>query len=159
MTYTLNIPAKGRKWENVSKRVTSLTFFFCLERGAMEAWLMWGLGILLSIITGAMAYYIKRLIAKGDERQKQDEAAMQKRMDSMEANLSGQIGKVQQAMESRIDKSEAAIEKLECRFNDLVKDIPRTYVDKESWMIQNQNIDRKLDRIMEILMGRAQSNG
>ena len=125
----------------------------------MDEWLKWGLGILISIITGVSAYIIKRLVAQNDERQKLNEAAMQKRMDSMESNLSGQIGKVQQAMENRIDKSEKAIEKLECRFNDFIKDIPRNYVDKESWMVQNQSIDRKLDRIMEILMGRAQNNG
>ena len=125
----------------------------------MDEWLKWGLGILISIITGISAYIIKRLVAQNDERQKQNEADMKKRMDSMEANLSGQISKVQQAMENRIDKSEQAIEKLECRFNDFVRDIPRNYVDKESWMVQNQSIDRKLDRIMEILMGRAQNNG
>jgi len=143
-------------------RETSQAFFFLHYNegcGVMDEWLKWGLGILISIITGISAYIIKRLVAQNDERQKLNEAAMQKRMDSMEANLSGQIGKVQQAMESRIDKSEKAIEKLECRFNDFIKDIPRSYVDKESWMVQNQSIDRKLDRIMEILMGRAQNNG
>lgn len=142
-------------------RETSQAFFFYYNEGcgAMDEWLKWGLGILISIITGVSAFIIKRLVAQNDKRQVDNEAAMQKRMDSMEANLSGQIGKVQQAMESRIDKSEQAIEKLECRFNDFIKDIPRSYVDKESWMVQNRSIDRKLDRIMEILMGRAQSNG
>lgn len=125
----------------------------------MEEWLKWGLGIVITLITGALAFYIKRLIAGNDKRQADNEAAMKTRMDTMETNLSGQITKMQQMMDNRVDKVEQANEKLACRIDELVRDIPRNYVDKESWMVQNQSIDRKLDRIMEILMGRAQNNG
>jgi uncharacterized membrane-anchored protein YhcB (DUF1043 family) len=125
----------------------------------MEDWLKWGLGIVITLITGAMAFYIKRLIASNDKRQADNEAAMKTRMDTMEANLSGQIAKMQQAMDNRVDKVEQGYDKLSCRIDELVRDIPRSYVDKESWMVQNQTIDRKLDRIMEILIGRAQNNG
>lgn len=136
----------------------------------MDGWLQWGLGIVITLILGAIAYYIKRLIAKNDERQKDNEDALQKRMDCMESNLSDQIGRIQQTLEDRIDKGDQAMkaeiekgdmrtEKLENRLNDLIKELPRGYVDKESWMVQNQRIDRKLDRITEILMGRAQQNG
>lgn len=121
----------------------------------MEAWVMWGLGILSNIITGALAYFIKRSIGQSDERQKSTEAEMLKRQDKMEVNLSGQIKELRAATEARIDKSEHAIEKLENRFNELVKDIPRSYVDKEAWLLQNQNVDRKLDKIMELLMMRG----
>lgn len=122
---------------------------------------MWGLGLLSNIITGALAFFIKRNITQSDERQKATEAAMVKRLESTEHNLSNQIEKVRLATESRFDKSEKDLEKLENRFNDFVRDIPRNYVDKEAWLIQNQTIDRKLDRIMEILMqrGRAQNDG
>lgn len=136
----------------------------------MDSWLQWGLGILITLLLGAIAFYIKRLIAKNDDGQKENEAALQKRMDCMEANLSVQISKIQQTLEERIDKGDQAVkaeiekgeqrtEKLENRLNELIKEMPRSYVDKEAWMIGNQRIDRKLDRITEILMGRAQQNG
>lgn len=118
----------------------------------MEAWVMWGLGILSSIITGALAFFIKRNISQGDERRKATEAEMLKRQDKMEGNLSRQIEKLQAATEARIDKGEKDLEKLENRFNDFVRDIPRNYVDKETWMVQNQTMDRKLDRITEEIM-------
>jgi len=77
---------------------------------------------------------------------------MLKRQDKMEGNLSRQIEKLQAATEARIDKGEKDLEKLENRFNDFVRDIPRNYVDKETWMVQNQTMDRKLDRITEEIM-------
>ncbi len=118
----------------------------------MEAWVMWGLGILSNVITGALAFFIKRNISQSDERQKTTEAEMLKRQDKMEGNLSRQIEKLQAATEARIDKGEKDLEKLENRFNDFVRDIPRNYVDKETWMVQNQTMDRKLDRITEEIM-------
>ena len=54
---------------------------------------------------------------------------MLKRQDKMEGNLSRQIEKLQAATEARIDKGEKDLEKLENRFNDFVRDIPRNYVD------------------------------
>ena len=118
----------------------------------MEAWVMWGLGILSNVITGALAFFIKRNISQSDERQTTTEAEMLKRQDKMEGNLSRQIEKLQAATEARIDKGEKDLEKLENRFNDFVRDIPRNYVDKETWMVQNQTMDRKLDRITEEIM-------
>lgn len=124
----------------------------------MEAWVMWGLGILSNVITGALAFFIKRNISQSDERQKTTEAEMLKRQDKMEGNLSRQIEKLQAATEARIDKGEKDLERLENRFNDFVRDIPRSYVDKEAWMVQNQTMDRKLDRITEEIMKLGRRN-
>lgn len=134
----------------------------------MDAWIMWSLGIVSSIITGALAFFIKRNISANDERQKENNAQqkasaaeLQRKIDSLENSLSVKIDRMGQATESRIDKTDERIGKLEDRFNGLIREIPVGYVDKESWMVQNQNHDRKLDKITELILnlGRAQSNG
>jgi uncharacterized membrane-anchored protein YhcB (DUF1043 family) len=127
----------------------------------MEAWVLWIIGAIWSLIMGALAFFIKRNISQNDERQKTIEAETIKRQEKMEANLTGQIKDLRLATEARSNKNEQAIEKLESRFNDFVKEIPRDYVGKEAWMIQNQRIDGKLDKITDILIGigRREGNG
>ena len=134
----------------------------------MDAWIMWAFGILSSIITGSLAFFIKRNINANDDRQKENDKRQQesagelrKKIDELDGSLSTKIDRMGRAVEERIDKTDERITKLEDRFNDLIREIPVSYVVKESWMVQNQNIDRKLDKITEILMnqGRAQSNG
>ncbi|MEG0766646.1 MAG: hypothetical protein RR482_02925 [Clostridia bacterium] len=124
----------------------------------MDAWIMWGLGILSSIITGALAFFIKRNVTANDERQKASAGELRHKIDCLESSISTKIERMGQTMEARIDKTDDRIGKLEDRFNGLIKEIPVGYVDKESWLMQNQTIDRKLDKITEILMnqGRAQ---
>ena len=114
----------------------------------MESWIMFGLGILANIITSALAFFVKRSLSKSDERQKATENEMLKRQDKMEENLCGQIEKLQMATEARMEKGEDALEKLTDRFNEHVAACPMKYVDKETWMMSNQNTTIKLDRIL-----------
>lgn len=123
----------------------------------MDAWIMWGLGILSSIITGALAFFIKRNISVNDERQKTSAGELRRQIGSLETSITLKIDQMGRAMETRISKTDERLDKLEDRFNGLIKEIPVCYVDKDSWMLQNQTIDRKLDKITDILLNQGRA--
>lgn len=121
----------------------------------MDSWIMWALGIVITIIIGILAFFIKRMITQNDERQKANETTMQQHMETIERNISHKIDRMQSAIETRIDRSEKRIETLEGRYVELLKEIPNNYVGREAWMLQSQTLDRKLDSIIKTLIGQG----
>lgn len=114
----------------------------------MEAWLQWAVNIIAVTIIGIVAFFIKRTLAQIDEHQKTANETLIKQMEQLKREWS-----------ARLDKTDADIEKVETRLNEIVRDMPRMYVQKEDWLLSNQNIDRKLDKIMEILIGLGGAQG
>lgn len=121
----------------------------------MDDWIMWALEIVITVIIGVLAFCIKRMITQNDERQKANEVTAKQQMETLERNISHKIDRMQSAIETRIDRSEQRIEKLEGRYVELLKEIPGNYVGREAWMLQSQTLDRKLDSIIQTLIGQG----
>jgi len=107
----------------------------------MEAWIQRLFDVGLASVIGIVAYFLKRTLTHIEERQKSTEDTLIQRLDTLK-----------QENETRINKTDKDVEHLRERLDGIVEALPRQYVQKEDWLLNNQNIDRKLDRIMEILM-------
>jgi F0F1-type ATP synthase membrane subunit b/b' len=107
----------------------------------MEAWIQRIFDIGLATVIGIVAFFLKRTLTHIEEQQKSIQETLNKRLDAQK-----------QESEARANKTDQDVEHLRARLDGIVETLPRQYVQKEDWLLNNQNIDRKLDRIMEILM-------
>ncbi len=115
-------------------------------------WIYWVVNLASVTVVGIIGYLIKREFAKNDDKQRtiaQEIAQLRKDVANGQAVSEERI---KQEIADKMRRADFDMQKLTDRVNDMVRDIPRQYVAKEDWMINNQSIDRKLDRIMEILM-------
>ena len=110
----------------------------------MEQWIQWGVNIVVVITMGTIGVFLRRTLTRMEGRQAAAEKSLLRQVEMLKAET-----------QERSNRSERDIENLQHRVNDIVKELPRMYVQKEDWLLSNQNIERKLDRIMEILMNQG----
>lgn len=98
--------------------------------------------MVLTTVIGVIAFFLKRTLTQIEHRQTTAEAAMK-----------AQVDVLKQEMGQRHDKIEGRVEKLEGRLNTTLQEMPTMYTLREDWLRSSAAIDRKLDKIMDILSG------
>ena len=107
----------------------------------MQQYVFWIVTTMMGLVIAIIGYFIKRTLTHIEDRQKSTEETLIKRLDSLK-----------QESEARTNKTDQDVERLRERLDGMIEALPRQYVQKEDWLLGNQTVDRKLDRIMEILM-------
>lgn len=96
----------------------------------MEQYGYWVVTGAVGLMVGALAWFLKRTLAE----------------------LESKITRSETATKSRFEGLEKRIDKQDERFDQMVKDLPKTYAYRDDLIRMTQNLDARLDKIQDILM-------
>lgn len=109
----------------------------------MGDWLQWGINLITVTAIGLIGWFAKRTLNQIDERQK-----------NTESKILAELERYRTEEAARHAKAETRIERVEERLNHTLQELPTMYTLREDWLRTSSAIDRKLDKIMDLLMGR-----
>ena len=96
----------------------------------MQEYTFWLVTGAIGLMIAALAWFIKRMIAE-----------IEKKIEQSAEQNKGRFA----AIEKRIDKQDE-------RFDQMVKDLPKTYAYRDDLIRMSQNLDSRLDKIQDLLI-------
>lgn len=111
------------------------------------AW--WAIGIVVTIIIGVIAYYLKW------ERQQQDKqnTAMLEAMSKLSSDFDMGLDKIRHEMTETQNASNKRVEKLEQKLNDFIEAAPYKYTLRDDFIRALGGVELKLNKILDNLAG------
>jgi uncharacterized protein HemX len=118
----------------------------------MSVWLQWGVNLLTITFIGLIGFFAKRYMTQNDKRLEEKDAQRAKQLAGMEHKILGELERFRTENDKRHSKTEERVERVEERLNKTLQELPTMYTLREDWLRTSSDINRKLDKITDILI-------
>lgn len=117
--------------------------------------MQWIVNLVVVTAVGLLGYFGKRTLTQIDRHQEDMGKRMAESQRDTERKILTEIERMRADMDERQRKAESRIERVEERLNKTLQEMPTVYTLREDWLRTSSSIDRKLDKIMDMLIGRG----
>lgn len=118
----------------------------------MPEWIQWAVNLLVVSGIGLIGYLAKRMLNQIDKKLEALEKQQTERQAETERKIIGELERFRAEDDKRHGKTEERMSKVEDRLNKTLQELPALYVMREDWLRTSSAIDRKLDKITDILI-------
>lgn len=118
----------------------------------MSVWLQWGVNLLTITFIGLIGFFAKRYMTQNDKRLEEKDVQRAKQLAEMEHKILGELERFRTENDKRHSKTEERVERVEERLNKTLQELPTMYTLREDWLRTSSDINRKLDKITDILI-------
>jgi uncharacterized protein HemX len=118
----------------------------------MSEWLQWGINLLVVTAVGLIGFFAKRTLTQIDARHEEAAKRLEEQQRKSEEKILKELERFRADNDSRHQKTELRMERVEDRLNKTLQEMPTMYTLREDWLRTSSDIARKLDKITDILI-------